>query len=461
MQTNTITRNRRKTHEGAPAKAISPYQQLCRSTCAALLWENEFYEDGVTIAERVYETALKCDAQDVAALAVRLRTEFKLRHMPLLVCAALVDHQDRAKVPGMVRNVIADTIRRPDEMGEILSIHAGIKGVPLDEIKKALPAQMKKGIAQAFGRFDPYQLAKYDRKGRAIKLKDIMRLCHPKPADEKQAGIWKQLLEGTLESADTWEVGLSKAGQAGAEESKKDVFDRLLRSDKMGYLALLRNLRNMEKAGVDTELIEKAVLERKGAWKVFPFRYIAAARAVPRFEPAIDKAMIAAIAEMPAFDGETVILVDVSWSMSSKLSEKSDMTRRDAACALAAIWPGRKRLFSFSNDLVEVPPRSGMSAVDAISASQYHGGTLLGAAVRLAIENVKATRLVVISDEQSHDPVPDPFGWAKGEAYMINVASAKNGVGYGAWHHIDGFSENVLTWMREFEKIRAIEKIEA
>jgi hypothetical protein len=54
----------------------------------------------------------------------------------------------------------------------------------------------------------------------------------------------------------------------------------------------------------------------------------------------------------------------------------------------------------------------------------------------------------VITDEQSHDAVPDPVAPL---AYMINVASYRNGVGYGRWVHIDGFSEQVLRFIAEYE----------
>ena len=59
-------------------------------------------------------------------------------------------------------------------------------------------------------------------------------------------------------------------------------------------------------------------------------------------------------------------------------------------------------------------------------------------------------RLIVVTDEQSHDTVADPRA---GKAYMVNVASARNGVGYGRWTHIDGFSEAVLGFIREHERL--------
>src|SRR3954466_15585473 len=76
---------RPKTHEGAPAKSISAELQLRRSVLACLLWENQFYEDGVEIASRIAELVPKVDAATVAALAVEAREQMKLRHVPLLL----------------------------------------------------------------------------------------------------------------------------------------------------------------------------------------------------------------------------------------------------------------------------------------------------------------------------------------------------------------------------------------
>src|SRR5262249_58959316 len=109
-----------------------------------------------------------------------------------------------------------------------------------------------------------------------------------------------------------------------------------------------------------------AIVAGKGAARVLPFRYVAAARAVPQLEPAIDQALCRAIAEMPPLPGKTIVLVDVSGSMHVRMSGKSDLSRIDAAAALAAIVPGDVRVFTFSDAVVEVPPRRGMAGLDAL-----------------------------------------------------------------------------------------------
>jgi 60 kDa SS-A/Ro ribonucleoprotein len=92
-----------------------------------------------------------------------------------------------------------------------------------------------------------------------------------------------------------------------------------------------------------------------------------------------------------------------------------------------------------------VPSRRGFALRDAIDTSQPHSATYLGQAVQDV--SGKYDRLIVITDEQAHDSVPAP----KGKGYVINVASYKNGVGYGKWTHIDGWSESVVEYIRELE----------
>jgi hypothetical protein len=442
MRTNIRAQNALRTHEGATAHPVNAEQALRRSVLSCLLFEKEFYEDGIEIAERIRTLAESVKPEVVAALAVEARTVMHLRHVPLLLLEVL-SRTAAGRTDALVANTIERVVSRADELAEFLAIYTagGDRRTAKAGRGHQFTAQVMRGLDLALRRFDAYQLAKYDRAGK-VKLRDVFRIVRPKPVDDAQAALFKAAKDGTLPSPDTWEVALS----SGAD--KKQAFERLLREDRLGYLALLRNLRNMAEAGVDRDLINAKIALRKGAARVLPFRYVAAARVVPTFEPAIDQALLAAIGELPRFAGKTALLVDVSGSMDAKLSARSDLTRMDAAAALAAIFPGDDvRLFTFSDIFVEVPARRGMAGIDAIKGSQPHHGTYLGRAVA-HINGLNVDRLVVITDEQSHDDVPQPEG---GPAYLINVASHRNGVGYGRWTHIDGFSENVLRFMREFE----------
>jgi hypothetical protein len=422
-----------RTHEGAPAFAyVTKEQQLRRAVLSCLLWEGEFYEDGEAISARIAKLAAALDPELVARLAIEARPEMNLRHAPLLLLTVLA--KTGAKREKLVANTVAEVIQRADELSELVAIY-------WRNGRRPLSAQLKKGLARAFDKFDAYELAKYDRPG-PVRLRDVLFLVHAKPKAAEQAETWRKLAEKELDSPDTWEVALS----AGAD--KRATFERLLREGKLGYLALLRNLRNMAQAGADEDLVRQAILDRKGARRVLPFRFIAAARAAPMFDRELDKALQAAIAEQRKLSGRTIVLVDVSGSMDARLSQRSDLTRMDAAAALASVVNGEVRAFSFSQEVKEVPARKGLAGIDAIVRSQPHGGTYLGKAVE-HVNGVKHDRLIVITDEQSHDRVPDPVAR---RAYMINVASYRNGVGYGRWVHLDGFSEQVLRYIAEYER---------
>lgn len=433
MKLNVKQKPTEFTHEGAPAKNINVEQQLRRSVMSCMLWENGFYEEGEEIGARIISLAEILPPEKLAAIAIEARKVANLRHVPLLLLSVLCRTGAGTR---LVSDTIYEVVSRADELTELLAIY-------WKDGKKPLSAQLKKGLARAFNKFDAYQLGKYNRDG-AIKLRDVMFLTHAKPGEGRD-DLYKKLAEKTLESPDTWEVALS----AGAD--KKDTFTRLIQEGNLGYFALLRNLRNMEQSGVDPELIRQAIIARKsGADKVLPFRFVAAARYAPRYERELDASMLENISKLPALSGETVVLVDVSGSMNSALSGKSDMKRIDAAAALASIINGNVRVFSFSDQMKELPPRKGMAGIDSIIKSQPHGGTRLGEAITALNENVKYDRLIVITDEQSASCVPGP----KGKGYMINVASNKNGVGYHEWTHIDGFSENVILFIVETESNR-------
>src|SRR5499427_6629511 len=231
-----------RTHEGAPARNISTELQLRRSVMACLLWESQFYEDGVEIAGRIAELVPKVAAEKVAPLAIEAREQMKLRHAPLL----LVREMDRHKTHrALVSETLARVIQRADELCEFVAIYWKDGRAPLS-------GQVKKGLAAAFPKFDEYQLAKYDRGG-PVKLRDVLFLCHAKPRDAAQAGVWKKLIWGRLATPDTWEVALSYGA------NQREAWQRLLAENKFGALALLRNLRNMKEAGVEEDLVLAAL----------------------------------------------------------------------------------------------------------------------------------------------------------------------------------------------------------
>jgi len=269
--------------------------------------------------------------------------------------------------------------------------------------------------------------------------------------------LWKRLAENQLVTPDTWEVALSAVGRgekAGAREAaKREVWERLLAERKLGGLALLRNLRNMHQAGVAENLVV-AALDAMKTERVLPFRFLAAARVAPQWELQLESAMFRSIEGRAAtLAGHTVLLVDVSGSMESPISSRSEMRRTDAAYGLAILLreiAEKVTIYTFSDHASLVAARRGMALRDALEASQPHSGTYLGAALKHVEGECKHgyDRMVVITDEQSHDHVGAPHG----AGYVINIASNQNGVGYGAWTHIDGWSEAVVEYIAELER---------
>ncbi|MFN5523604.1 TROVE domain-containing protein [Bradyrhizobium sp.] len=427
------------THEGAPSRQLAPAQALQRTLMSCLLWEDQFYEDGVAIADRIKALVPLVAPSEVAQLAVRAREEMKLRHAPLLVA------REMARLPShraLVAETLARIIQRPDEMTELLAIYwADSLGPQQQRKRQPVSAQVKKGLAKAFGKFDAYQLAKYDREG-PVRLRDVLFLVHARPKDAAQEAVWKQLVDGELPSPDTWEVALS----AGAD--KRASFERLLDEKRLGALALLRNLRLMQQAGVPRATIADAIAAMRTD-RVLPYRFITAARHAPDFEPELEAAMLRSIKGHARLPGRTRLLIDGSGAMFAALSAKSEMTRADAACGLAVLARevcDEVEIFTFSDAVVKVPPRRGFALRDAILGSQPHSGTYLGRAVQEV--DRKGDRLIVFTDEQSHDPVPSP----RARGTMVNVASYQHGVGYGPWTRVDGFSEAVIAWMAAQEE---------
>jgi hypothetical protein len=424
------------THEGAVAQKVDAKRELRRSVLTCLLWEDTFYEKGNDITKRIAELVAKNKPEDVAVLACEAREKMQLRHAPLFLVRELA----RRKGAGpLVAESLETVIQRADELGEFVALY-------WKEKKQPLSAGAKRGLARAFTKFDAYQLAKYDRDG-VVKLRDVLFLCHAKPKDAEQAAVWKKLVENTLEPPDTWEVALS------AGKDKRENFERLLREGRLGGMAVLRNLRLMWAAGVDPKLIRERL--DKSVARALPFRFVTAARYAPKLEDAIEKAMLKGIAGLEKLAGSTGLVVDVSGSMNYKLSKKGETTRMDVAAGLAILLREKAEEFSiatFSDACVELPPRRGFALRDAILGSQAHSGTYLKRALSQLAEKdewQKLERLIVITDEQSHDGILP--AWTP-RAYVVNVAPYKHGLSYGnRWTHIDGWSERIVDYIAAIE----------
>lgn len=267
-QVNRRVRDLVTNEVGTKVPKLGVEKQLRRLVLANMLFENQFYMDGESSADLIKTLVPKADPKSVQDLAIEARGKFKLRHVPLLLAREL------ARIGKLPHEVLTNVIQRPDEMGEFVAHYWSEKKQPLSN-------QVKKGLANCFHKFSEYQLAKWDKSSAAVKLRDVLFMTHAKPKTDEEASLFKRIAENALKTPDTWEVALS----GGAD--KRETFERLMSEKKLGALAFLRNLRNMDQAGVPEYLI-RAYANELDVSRVLPFRFIAAANIVPQYEDMLE-----------------------------------------------------------------------------------------------------------------------------------------------------------------------------
>jgi hypothetical protein len=446
--TNTKVKNNERTHEGGPASIIKPLEQLKRSVMSCLLWEDGFYESGVSIAERVKELLDKVSEDDGRQVLLDAKFKSKLRHMPLYLLTLFAEKK------WLKKDDVCRVCTRVDDLTELLALY-------LKDGKKPLSHQMIKGLAKKLPEFDEYALAKYNR-AKTVKLRDVFRIARPKPQNDAQSALWKRVVAGELAVPDTWEVAISACGND--DEKKTKEFTRLLTEkardeetgkeyNKLGDLAFLRNLRKMREVGVSDDLIRESFADRRWGW-IIPYQFITAAVHNPELEDVLEKAMFKCLGDEETIEGKAALLVDVSGSMNYRISGKSVVMRYDVAASLAILLREvckDVKLFSFSEKLRPLPPRRGFALRDAIR-EQVGGGTEMWSAIRGVAKKRRNRVMVVITDEQTQDS--GTYSDANADLLVIvNVASYQNGVGYEKGVvHISGWSDSLVDWLREYLK---------
>jgi len=194
-----------------------------------------------------------------------------------------------------------------------------------------------------------------------IKLRDALFLTHPKPQNPMQKDLFKKIVDGTLAVPYTWETRLSEAGKIG--ETKQAVWEELIESGKVGYMAMLRNIRNIIQAEVSLDHIQKVcevISNEKYVVdsKQLPFRFLSAYRSIKKPENrwgydtppsmegvyvdllvmALEKAISYSTKNLPMFGNDRILLAtDVSGSMMTSVTPKSDITYFDIGAVLGAI----------------------------------------------------------------------------------------------------------------------------
>lgn len=346
-------------HEGAKAYAMTPELELYTAVVTASL-SDSFYEKQDERANRIAQLISKVPAEFVARLAIYTRTVMHLRSIPMLLLVELarVHNGD-----DLVARAVEKTVLRADEIMELLMCYQW-RNPSSDTRKKLakLSRQIQNGLQRAFNHFDEYQFAKYNRDNLEVKLRDALFLVHPKAKDEKQQALFDKIVNRELEIPYTWETELSALGQQQfeSEKLKQEAFrmkwEELINSGKLGYMALMRNLRNMLQADVSlpemqTVASRLADAEQVARSKQLPFRYLAAYRELERVSSthvatlmnALETAVKHSAANIEGFNENTRVLLasDVSGSMGTSISPRSTVRNYDIGILLAMLLRNR------------------------------------------------------------------------------------------------------------------------
>jgi 60 kDa SS-A/Ro ribonucleoprotein len=344
-------------YEGAKAFVLTPELELYTAVATAAL-SDQFYEKGADRLQRIRELVAKADALFVAKLAIYAREQLYLRSIPLVLTVELAKlHRGDSLVSRLAERVV----QRADEITELLALYSQAnerKGVKqLNRLSK----QLQYGLATAFNKFDEYQLAKYNRAAQ-VTLKDALFLVHPKAKDEAQQVLFDKIVRDELATPYTWETELSALGQlryvseAVKQSAIAEKWEELIFSNKLGYMATLRNLRNILQAEVSKEAINKVcqyLADPRAVAKSrqLPFRFLSAYRElktvnsgyVSKVLEALEEAVVQSAANIAGYDEDTrvVIAADVSGSMQRYISDKSKVQNYDIGLMLAMLLQHR------------------------------------------------------------------------------------------------------------------------
>lgn len=322
---NTIKTTNR---EGHIAYSMKDKEHLVTAVLTTMFGEPKFYgstdEDIVRLAE-------KCALEDpdfLCRLTCYARNVNNMRSISHVLACVIARHA-REYTRVTIRNIVV----RPDDITEIMSCWLAMYGKPF-------PNAMKREIASVLQKFDEYRIAKYNGGNKSLKFRDVLRIVHPTPVDAEKEALFGKILNDTLETPYTWETELSEKGNT------KEVWEELIASGRVGYMALLRNLRNIIKSGADVTPVLKKLADPEQVKKSrqLPFRFYSAYRTLlseclltPEIIRTLEAALCASVENMEPIPGRTLIAVDVSASMGCRVSDRSEVCCRDIAALLGAM----------------------------------------------------------------------------------------------------------------------------
>ena len=434
---NLSTRGLNKTYNisGHAAYVMDDKTKLATMALTTLFGEDKFYGDNS--AQLLALAAYLCrqgEGAYVAKLAVWARTQGNLRTVSH-VLAAVVAHECSGEpfVRPMVRTIAA---RRGDDGTEMLAAHAALYGS-----KVRWPHALQRGVRDALEQMDAFQIAKYQSSNRAFKMRDTLRICHPVARDAEAAEAMDACVARTLAVPKGWESELSERGNTA------EVWNALVSEGRLGYMAALRNLRNVLASGADVAPVlgmlgNPSAVRRS---RQLPFRFYSAWRELKeagllttRVTRTLDQALAASCDNVDPLAGRTAVLVDTSGSMGMCLSGHSKVTCRDTAAVLAAL------LVHMSDDAwvcgfdttASALPFTGMSVLaDVESVPASGGGTNMAAGFDCLMESgFDADRVVVLSDNEvnGHSWMTKDFGY---KTIQSKLDKYRAKVGHDVWCH--------------------------
>lgn len=446
--------------EGHVAYGMNDKSKLVTQVLTSFFNESKLYGDN---SEEMLETIKRVIAVDpafVAKLAVFARREFNMRSVAHVLVAHLA-HEEKGKA--YAKAAVKGVCLRGDDATEILACYISMFGKPI-------PNSLRRGLKEVVEGFDEYTLAKYKGGRKSVKMKDLICLCRPKPKNGEQAAAWKKLIEGTMEPPMTWEVELSRCG------NNKETWERLIASGKVGYMALLRNLRNILAAKPDNlDVALKTLSDPEAVRKSrqLPFRFLSAYKEVwetadSKVIDALEDAIEASIENMPKLSGTTVIAADTSGSMGWPVSSGSRVACYEIGMLLgvmASKMCESSIFYTFSDDIRKEPVSKRTPILATVSNVSCEGGTWMHLPFKKMIEDgVKADRVIIISDNQCNcflnlsavQSYVDKYNKLAGDDIWVHAIDLQ-GYGTQQFHGektniIAGWSEKVLDFIKLAEQ---------
>lgn len=399
-------------YNGNPQDVKKAEQQLYELAVSALFSKDTYYEDsaeGLTrLATALTEVVRKGNLDFVANTIIHARTVMNIRSMPIVLTAMFASVlRSEGKVYPQLRNVVCDVIQRADQISDMYAVALQMFGN-----KKAIPMAIKRGVADAFNKFDEYSFGKYNS-SKAVKLRDVLRIVHPTAKNNEQGLLFEKVIKDTVATPYTWETQLSANGQLPEAErkSKKQLWTELVASGELGYMALLRNLRNISEAVLDPITMEAVYArisssEEVAKSKQLPFRFVSALEAAgggnSKLTRAIHRAIDASLSNLPKVGDNLWIIVDASGSMEGRPYDTAAMFAAALAKANAEATNVKVTIFSDNAKHVTLnTDNSVMSMVEQMQKEIYGGGTNLQAALDKKAElGFEPDTVVLFSDMQ-------------------------------------------------------------